>query len=66
MKQFISLSIIIVIAFAIFIVCPYALIWALNTLFNLHIPHTLSTWLAAAVIFYSFSRPSRFSTRDKK
>jgi hypothetical protein len=32
------------------IVAPWMLIWALNTLFKLGIPFTLSTWAAASVI----------------
>ena len=48
----------IALAIVLFICCPIALIWALNTLFTLHIPLNFGTWLAAAVLFYSFSRPS--------
>ena len=56
------------IAFALFlfIACPFALIAAINTLFILHIPYTFGTWFAAAMLYYSFARPGRFISNDKK
>jgi len=56
------------IAFAIFlfIICPIALIAAINTLFNFHIPYTVETWFASAMLYYSFSRPGRFISTEKK
>jgi hypothetical protein len=43
--------ILVILAVAIFIGAPIALIWALNTLFPvLSIPLTLETWLAAFII----------------
>jgi hypothetical protein len=50
----------IVFALFVFIICPIALIGAINTLFNLHIPHTIETWFASAMLYYSFARPGRF------
>ena len=56
------------ITFALFalIICPIALIGAINTLFNLHIPHTIETWFASAMLYYSFARPGRFISAEKK
>jgi len=56
------------IAFAVilFITCPIALIWAINTLFSLHICINIETWFAAAMLYYSFSRPGRFIDKEKK
>ena len=65
MKLIAGLSIILI-AIALFICCPIALIWTLNTLFNLHIPITFGTWLASAVLFYSFSRQSNPVSVSKK
>lgn len=67
MKQFFSMVAVIILAIALFICAPFIFIWALNTLFSLHIPYTLTTWSAAVVLYYSFSRPSKFSaTKDKE
>jgi membrane protein implicated in regulation of membrane protease activity len=55
-----------VLAAVLFIVCPIALIWALNTLFSLHIPLNFVTWLASAVLYYSFSRPGNGISVNKK
>jgi cobalamin biosynthesis protein CobD/CbiB len=54
-----------IVAFAavLFVICPLALIWAINTLFSQHIPFTIATWFAAAILFYSFSIRS---SADKK
>jgi len=56
------------IAFAIFlfIICPIALIAAINTLFSFCIPYTVKTWFASAMLYYSFSRPGRFSISSNK
>jgi len=57
----------IIFAIVLFIACPLGLIWALNTLFSLHIPFTIPTWSAAAVLYYSFSRSGRFNvTKNNK
>jgi hypothetical protein len=50
----------IVFAIFLFIICPIALIGAINTLFNFHIPYTVETWFASAMLYYSFARPGRF------
>lgn len=50
-----SIVLLLVIAVAIVIGMPIALIWALNTLFPvLVIPYTLETWLAAFIIPAAF------------
>ena len=47
------LALLIVLAIAIFIFAPIALVWALNTLFPvLNIPFTFSTWAAALVLIF--------------
>ena len=52
---------------ALFFVYPFALIVSLNILFNLHIPYTFSTWIAAAIIYYSFARSNRsYNSTNKK
>jgi hypothetical protein len=50
----------IVFAIFLFIICPIALIGAINTLFNFHIQYTVETWFASAMLYYSFARPGRF------
>jgi hypothetical protein len=55
--KFISAFSLIIFAVILFIACPLALIWALNTLFGLHITYSITSWLAAAIIYYSFTRP---------
>lgn len=52
---------IIVLAVAIVIGAPLALLWALNTLFPvLAIPYTLETWLAAFIIPAAFKSEVTF------
>ena len=41
---------------ALIIFGPFALIWALNTLFALSIPYTFWTWLASLVISTIFGK----------
>ena len=41
---------------ALIILAPFALIWALNTLFALGIPYTFWTWLASLVISAIFGK----------
>ena len=41
---------------ALIIFAPFALIWALNTLFALSIPYTFWTWLASLVITSIFGK----------
>ena len=41
---------------ALLIFGPFALIWALNTLFALSIPYTFWTWLASLVISTIFGK----------
>ena len=43
-------------AIALIIFGPFALIWALNTLFALSIPYTFWTWLASFVISTIFGK----------
>lgn len=50
MRVFILLYIIFV-----FILWPVALIWAINTIFDLGIIVTMKTWLAASVLIFVFS-----------
>jgi hypothetical protein len=64
--KFISAFGLIAFALILFIACPFILIWSLNVLFNLHIQYTFTTWLAAGVFYYSFSRPGRFTTSTNK
>jgi len=45
-------------ALVLFVCCPLALIWSINTLFNTHIGYGFINWIAAAILYYSFSRPS--------
>lgn len=52
---------ILVVAFAVVIGAPIALIWALNTLFPvLNIPFTIETWLAAFIIPAAFKTEVTF------
>lgn len=52
-----ALSITFVIAvFALLLFWPFALIWAVNTLFGLGIAYTFWTWLAAMIIMAAFGK----------
>jgi uncharacterized membrane protein YccF (DUF307 family) len=52
-----ALSVTFVIAvFALVLFWPFALIWAVNTLFATAIPYTFWTWLAAMVMMASFGK----------
>lgn len=52
---------VILVALAIVVGAPLALIWALNTLFPvLNIPFTLETWLAAFIIPAAFKSEVTF------
>jgi hypothetical protein len=63
--KFISMTGLIVFALLLSIFCPLAFIWAVNTLFSIHIAYNFVNWLAAAILYYSFSRPGRFSSSNK-
>lgn len=47
--------ILVVIAIALVVIYPIALIWALNTLFGLSIPITFWTWVATTLLSAPFS-----------
>lgn len=65
MKQIIFGILLVVLAFAILIGMPIALIWALNTLFPvLAIPYTIETWLAAFIIPAAFKTELSFKKKD--
>jgi uncharacterized membrane protein YccF (DUF307 family) len=52
-----TLSVTFVIAvFALVLFWPFALIWAVNTLFATAIPYTFWTWLAAMVMMAAFGK----------
>jgi hypothetical protein len=52
-----ALSITFVIAvFALLLFWPFALIWAVNTLFGLGIAYTFWTWLAAMIMMAAFGK----------
>ena len=52
-----ALSVTFVIAvFALVVFWPFALIWAVNTLFATAIPYTFWTWLAAMVMMAAFGK----------
>ena len=44
---------------------PFAVIWALNTLFSQHIPFTFWTWLATLVLCWTIAGPTRMSNTKK-
>lgn len=57
--------IMIVVAVAVVIGMPLALIWALNTLFPvLAIPYAIETWLAAFIIPAAFKTEMSFKKKD--
>jgi hypothetical protein len=65
MKQIIFGILLVVLAFAILVGMPIALIWALNTLFPvLAIPYTIETWLAAFIIPAAFKTELSFKKKD--
>lgn len=65
MKQIIFGILLVLLAFAILIGMPIALIWALNTLFPvLAIPYTIETWLAAFIIPAAFKTELSFKKKD--
>ena len=46
----------IIVVFALAFLVPFAVIWALNTLFALGIPYTFWTWLAMLVVTATFGK----------
>lgn len=44
--------------FAVVFLVPFAVIWALNTLFALGIPYTIWTWLAMLFVTGTFGKTS--------
>ena len=46
----------IIAALALVLFWPFALIWAVNTLFAVAIPYTFWTWLAAMVMMAAFGK----------
>jgi len=46
----------IIILFALVFLVPFAVIWALNTLFALGIPYTFWTWLAMLIVTGTFGK----------
>ena len=46
----------IIILFALVFLVPFAVIWALNTLFVLGIPYTFWTWLAMLIVTGTFGK----------
>ena len=50
-------------AIAIIILTPLAVIWALNTLFNLGIAYNFWTWLAMAVLTGTFGKTDYVKNR---
>jgi hypothetical protein len=54
-----KIILIVLLVIALLIVCPLAVIWALNTLFLLSIPFSLKTWAAVVVLCMIFNNKSR-------
>lgn len=46
----------IVLVLALIVLAPFAVIWALNTLFALAIPYTFWTWLAMLIVTTVFGK----------
>jgi len=44
------------VVFALVFLVPFAVIWALNTLFALGIPYTFWTWLAMLIVTGTFGK----------
>jgi uncharacterized membrane protein YphA (DoxX/SURF4 family) len=65
MNQIITGLSLITFALVLFIICPFALIWAINTLFATHIAYNFVNWLAASVLYYSFAGAGKFSSSEK-
>lgn len=49
MKYFFLISVIIAMLVVV-ILMPFAVVWALNTLFTLNIGYTFTTWLATVIL----------------
>lgn len=47
LPTFLLFAILIIVAV---LLMPLALVWSINTLFELHIPYTLETWAASLII----------------
>lgn len=54
--QNLGLATIIVVILALIVLAPFAVIWALNTLFALAIPYTFWTWLAMLIVSTVFGK----------
>jgi len=55
---------IIIIAVLLIIFMPFAIIWAVNTLFGLGIAYTFWTWLATVVLTGTFGKANVTVKRD--
>jgi len=55
---------IIIIAILLIIFMPFAIIWAVNTLFGLGIAYTFWTWLATVVLTGTFGKANVTVKRD--
>ncbi len=51
-------TVVAVMVIVIFLLGPFALIWALNTLFGLTIAYSFSTWLASFILMLTFASKS--------
>jgi hypothetical protein len=45
-----ELVLVVIVAIAIIILVPHAVIWAINTLFGLVLAHSVENWVATAVL----------------
>lgn len=54
--QNLGLGTLIVLVLALIVLAPFAVIWALNTLFALAIPYTFWTWLAMLIVTTVFGK----------
>lgn len=51
----VKLAVMFIGAMVLFTIAPFALIWAVNTLFSLSIAYTLLNWLAALILLSVFN-----------
>jgi len=65
-SDYLLILLLVVVAIAVGIFFPLAVIWATNTLFNLNIPYTFWTWLSVVVLHIFFQGNAIINKTNEK
>jgi len=66
MKLFLRCFTIILLALALFVIMPFALLWSINTLFCTHLAYSFTTWLAIVILYSCLIGNKTVSIKDTK